>query len=183
MRRTAIAGLVSVAILAACQGALVTTAPTQLPPAPSQSLPPSQSPSPSVAPGTAPPPSETPGTTLTGIAAADVEALAAATGQTCVKQLPTIECETTTQDRSLQARTAGDGTTLEAVTAQAMTSDELAFTYFTKVCGLTGTYAEEIVAWLAARRDKTDVAKVFGPYVVEFWGPPRAGILSIRPAP
>jgi hypothetical protein len=180
MRRTAVAWLLIVVMIGACQGAPVTPAPTAVP-APSTLG--SATLAPSVPPVTAPPPSEVASTTLAEIRLTDVEALAAATGQSCVKALPTIECETTTQAESLQARTATDGIHLEAVTAQAMTSDELAFTYFTKVCGLTGSYAEAVVSWLAARRDKTDVAKVFGPYVVEFWGPPRVGILSIRPAP
>jgi hypothetical protein len=180
MTRTAVAWLLIVGMIGACQGAPVTPAPTAVP-APSTLG--SATLAPSVPPVTAPPPSEVASTTLAEITLSDVEAIAAATGQTCVKQLPSIECETAAQDRSVQARIAGDGTALEAVTAQAMTSDELAFTYFTKVCGLTGSYAEAVVSWLAARRDKTDVAKVFGPYVVEFWGPPRVGILSIRPAP
>lgn len=136
-------------------------------------------PSPEVSP---PPPSVAPAATLTGITEPDLTRIAASTGQTCTSDTLTIECQSATQSKGLQARRADVGVGLVAVTAQAYSSDTIGYAYLTKVCSLTQSYSAAVVKWIGANRAKADIVRTFGPYRVEYWGPPGRGILSIRPA-
>jgi hypothetical protein len=129
-----------------------------------------------------PPPSVAPAATLTGITEPDLTRIAASTGQTCTSDALTIECQIANQSKGLQARRADVGVGLVAVTAQAYSSDATGYAYLTKVCSLTQSYSAAVVAWIDANRAKADIVRMFGPYRVEYWGPPGRGILRIRPA-
>jgi hypothetical protein len=132
--------------------------------------------------GSPPPPSATPAPELASITESDVTGIAASTGQTCTSDDATIECQTASQSKGIQARRADDGTGLLAVTAQAYSSDTTGYAYLTNVCSLTQSYSAAVIRWVGANRAKTDIVRMFGPYRVEYWGPPGRGILSIRPA-
>lgn len=149
-----------------------TVAPTAIPTAVA-----SAEPSPAV---TAPPPSVAPTVVLAGITKADVTRIAASTGQACVIDSDTIDCQNASQSKGIQAGRAGYAVSLVAVTANTYSTDSVGYAYLKQVCSLLGSYAPAVIAWIGAHRGQT-LSKHFGPYRIDYSGPPGRAIIGIRP--
>ncbi|HEV2006898.1 MAG TPA: hypothetical protein VGQ85_09815, partial [Candidatus Limnocylindrales bacterium] len=130
---------------------------------------------------TPPPPSVAPAAVLAGITKADVTRIAANTGQVCVIDALTIECQNGSQSKGIQARRAEDAVAFVAVTANTYSTDSIGYAYLKKVCPLLGSYAPAVIGWIGAHRGQT-VSKQFGPYRIDYTGPLGRAIIGIRPS-
>jgi hypothetical protein len=135
---------------------------------------------PSAAP-TAPPPSGAPAGVLTGIVKADVTRIGANTGQACMIDSVSIECQNGSQTIGIQAGRAGDAISLVAVTANTNSTDSVGYAYLKQVCSFLGSYAPAVIAWIGAHRGQT-ASKQFGPYRIDYSGPLGQAIIGIRPS-